>query len=383
MDPEPDLLDALRVRALAWAPYRLRFRAAHRTGSAGAGAENVAERSGVLMRVQSESGACGYGDAAPLPERGDGTADDLPALLTALGPRLLAGEPQALLNTLDRQRGEPGTTTLRCALDTAFLDAAAQAADVSLAVLLAGDGPAATRVPVNATITVPDPAQAVGAAARAREEGFGCVKLKVAVMASVDAEVRRIRSVRTALGPDVALRLDANGAWGRETASQILAAVADAHLEWVEQPLPPGDLSGARMLRETLGITIAADEAATSVEAVRRVLSAGAADVIVLKPVTLGGLRPLRTAAQAAHAHGGRCVVTTAMDSGVGVAAALQVAASLGEGLPPCGLATAALLEDDLLEEPLPVTHGLMPLPKGPGLGIRVREAALTWTPAE
>ena len=380
MDPGPGLLGDLRIRALNWAPYRLRFRAAHRTGSTDAGAEDAAARSGVLVRVQSNSGACGYGDAAPLPERGDGSVDDLPALLTALAPRLLAGEVQAVLDSLEQRRDEPGATALRCALDTALLDAAAQEAGVPLAILLAGDGPSAAQVPVNATITVPDPAQAARAAAHARDEGFACVKLKVGVMDSVDAEVRRIRDVRTALGPDPALRLDANGAWELDTASRILVAVADAHLEWVEQPLAPADLRGARRLRETLGIAVAADEAATSVEAVRRLLSAGAADVIVLKPVTLGGLRPLRTVAETARAYGGRCVVTTAMDSGVGVAAALHVAASLGGGLPACGLATAALLKDDLLAESLPVAAGVMARPLGPGLGVHVRDAALTWT---
>ncbi len=106
-------------------------------------------------------------------------------------------------------------------------------------------------------------------------------------------------------------------------------------------------------------------------------LERGAASVLVVKPMVVGGLRPARRIVELAEEAGVGTIVTTTIDAGVGVAAALHLAATLPEGSPACGLATGSLLADDLIVRPLAVRDGSMLLPDGPGLGVELDEAKL------
>ncbi|MCL4368789.1 MAG: hypothetical protein M1337_06445, partial [Actinobacteria bacterium] len=142
-----------------------------------------------------------------------------------------------------------------------------------------------------------------------------------------------------------------------------------------------GDLAGMARVRSAVGIPIAADEAVGRLEQARRVVAAKAADVLVVKPMLAGGLRPAREIIALAQAAGLGVLVTTTIDSGVGVAAALHLATTLPgpEGTPTlaCGLATGRLLVGDLISRPWRVRDGAMRLPAGPGLGVTLDEQQL------
>ncbi len=262
-----------------------------------------------------------------------------------------------------------------CAIDTASCDAMAQARGVSVARLLC-DRPL-DRVPVNATVAAANTADAAGQAAAAREAGFTCVKLKAGMAVSPEEERGRVAAVRAALGPDVALRIDANGAWQPEQAIATIQALESFDLELVEQPIASGQLAEMARVRAAVNVPIAADEDVTSVESARRVLAAGAADALVVKPMTCGGLRPARNIATLAEDAGVAVIVTTTIDSGVGTAAALQLAATLPENGPACGLATSSLLMDVLVATPFVARDGWMDVPGGHGLGVELDEAKL------
>nr|HRC77440.1 enolase C-terminal domain-like protein [Kouleothrix sp.] len=119
------------------------------------------------------------------------------------------------------------------------------------------------------------------------------------------------------------------------------------------------------------------DEAVGGPAQARRVISAGAADVLVLKPMMAGGLRRGRAIIALAQAAGMQTIVTTTIDSGVGVAAALHLAATLPAPPPACGLATGTLLAGDLLVQPVIIRNGAIRLPVQPGLGVRLDERQL------
>ena len=152
-------------------------------------------------------------------------------------------------------------------------------------------------------------------------------------------------------------------------------------IELVEQPVATEATEELARLRRTSLCRVAADEAVTSLKAGRGLLTAEAADVLVLKPMRLGGLRPALTLAREAAERGVPCVVTTTFDAGIGVAAALHLAAALPsvEALPdPAhGLATANHLAADLVAEPPRPRNGAIALPSSPGLGVRLDERAL------
>lgn len=350
----------MRVAGLSWIRFRLPFRAPLVTARGA-----FRHRCGLLLRLSTDAGITGLGEASPHPALSN--VAQLEKRLAALAPRL-KGTAVTDLEAPDlggRLRLHPA---LACALETAALDAQARARGVPLAALLRPDH--RWSVPVNATIAPDSPASAAAQAAAARAAGFACVKMKVGAAPNPDEERRRVAAARAALGPHIALRLDANGAWELNAAMSIIPRLAEMGLELVEQPLPPGDPAAMAHLRRSVPVPIAADEDLTDERAALRLLEVGAADALVLKPMVLGGLRPaLRIAHLAAAAHVS-AIVTTTIDAAVGTTAALHLAAALGDDAPACGLATSSLLAADIVAHPIAAAAGRMALLPQAGLGL-------------
>jgi len=206
-----------------------------------------------------------------------------------------------------------------------------------------------THVPVNVTVPAVDPEHAH----RIVTASGGCrtAKVKVAEPGQpVGADEARLEAVRDALGPGGAIRIDANAAWDVGTATSRLAALdrAAGGLEYAEQPVP--GVEDLAALRRRTHVPLAADEAVRLGDDPLAVVRAHAADVVVLKVQPLGGVRAcLRLAEQI----GLPVVVSSALESSVGLAAGLALAAALPDLPHACGLATAALLADDLVVDPL------------------------------
>ncbi len=268
--------------------------------------------------------------------------------------------------------GGPGRA-FRAALDAARLDLALD--------------PDAAAVPVNGTIGFAAPREGAEAAMQAIEAGFRTLKLKAGAERETEDLVARVRAIRQAVGPEVRLRLDVNGAWDLPTAEDRLEAVARFDVEYVEQPLAADDTAGAAQLRRRVAVPIAADEAVYSPGGARSLLAAEAADVLVVKPARVGGPVAVAEIAAAAQARGVPVVLSTLFETGIGVAAARAAAAALpairwrGAADPlPHGLATAGLLEHDLLRAPLIVEDGRLAAPGGEGtagLGIALDDRVL------
>jgi o-succinylbenzoate synthase len=307
----------------------------------------IRERNGFLVRVEHH-GTTGVGEATPLP----GWTESLSTCRTTLESSL--GAPV--------EDGPTDRPAAAHALDVATVDAAARAAGESVTARLGGS---ADRVPVNATVGDADVEATVSAAQAAVEAGSPTVKVKVGARTS-DEDATRLHAVREAC-PDVGIRADANGAWDRPIAAEFCRRTADVDLAYVEQPLPAGDLVGHAALRADSPTPVALDESLAE-HPVETVLEAAAADVLVLKPMALGGVRPARAAATAARAAGLEAVFTTTVDGAYARAAAVHVAASIPD-VPACGLATADRLGADLVEpDPVPVVDGAVRVPAGPGL---------------
>ncbi|HMB51416.1 MAG TPA: o-succinylbenzoate synthase [Natronoarchaeum rubrum] len=321
-------------------------------------AGTIERREGVLLRV-SEVAAAGVGEATPLP----GWTESLATCrdrLDAAADRLNDDDPAAALEAVD------GSPAARHAVHLALADLRARQDGVPLYRYLGSVG-RVEYVPVNATIGVGSPDEVAAAAEGAVERGFRCLKLKVG-SDTVAEDAERVAAVRDALPRGVALRADANGAWDRERASEAFRAFADSGVEYVEQPLAPDDLDGHAALRcDAVGVGVALDESLRTAS-IDDVIQAGAADVIVLKPMVLGGLDRARRAALRARRVGVTPVVTTTVDAVVARTAAVHLAASI-PGIDPCGLATADRLATDLAPDPAPVDDGDIAIPQDDGLG--------------
>jgi o-succinylbenzoate synthase len=211
--------------------------------------------------------------------------------------------------------------------------------------------------------------------------GFGCVKLKVGMGENLQEEIGRIAAVREAIGPEMHLRLDANEAWSLEEAIAILSHCVPYAIQYVEQPLKAYDLNGMQALRHAVPIPIAADEAVHSLESARRIMEHAAADVLVIKPQLAGGLRTGQQIITEATQRGIQCVITSTIETGIGLTAALHLAAASPAITLECGLAMLSLLADDLLVDELPLHRGFLEVPGGHGLGVELdRKALERWT---
>lgn len=188
---------------------------------------------------------------------------------------------------------------------------------------------------------------AEAAARRALDSGCRTIKIKVAA-GSLDDDVARVAAVRAAL-PDAKLRLDANGSWSLSEAHDALRELGQFGLEYVEQPCAEvADLAALR--RSEPGVAIAADEAIRRAADPLRVRRAAAADIAVLKVQPLGGVAAcLRLAEQLDMP----VVVSSAVETSIGLAAGLALAAALPEPSLACGLETGRLLSADVVAAPL------------------------------
>lgn len=361
----------MKLVELRWTPYAVPLTAEFATAHGG-----WRLREGAIVRVRTDTGVTGIGEIAPLPSHGTASNAQCLSTLERIATRLLGEDIDALVVKLDALIGEGARyAPLRCGVETAALDALARAEGVSVASLLSKH--AVRAVAVNALIDAVACADASAAAERAVACGFRDIKLKAGVARSMPEEVARVAAVRDAAGPDVRLRLDANGAWTEEQAIATIRAIAPYDIDLVEQPVPPGDIAALRRVRAAVATPIAADESVGGVGTVRALVDARAVDAIVVKLPVAGGVRRATESCELALAAGLGAIVTSALDCGIGVAAALQLAAALPPASRGCGLATLGLLEDDLIVEELRIVSGRMEVPVATGIGVTLDEDAL------
>lgn len=209
-------------------------------------------------------------------------------------------------------------------------------------------------VPVNATVPAvsPEDARAIVTA------GHGCRTAKVKVAEpgqTLDQDARRVAAVRDALGPTGRVRVDANGAWSFREAVEAISVLAEFDLEYVEQPV--ATVEELREVRRQVDVPIAADESIRRTGDPLTVARLEAADLAVLKVQPLGGVRAcLRLVEQL----GMPVVVSSALETSVGIAAGVALAATLPALPYACGLATAGMLTGDVARDPLVPTGGVL-----------------------
>jgi O-succinylbenzoate synthase len=233
-----------------------------------------------------------------------------------------------------------------------WYDAAAEAAH------LGWPAPVRDTVPVNAIVPAVSPQRAHE---MVRASGCGTAKVKVAdEPGSLPDDLARVEAVRDAVGPGGHVRVDANARWSVDEAVAAIRSLdrAAGGLQYVEQPC--ASLADLAAVRRRVDVRIAADESIRRAEDPLRVAVAGAADVAVLKCAPLGGVR---RALEVAEACGLPCVVSSALESGVGLAAEIALAGALPSLEFACGLGTGALLAADVVA-PLAPVDGMLAVPR-------------------
>lgn len=272
----------------------------------------------VLVRLTDESGRVGLGSAAPSEYYGE-TPDSVEAALPELLDAVEAiGDPhnqQAIEDELMARA--PGEAAARAAVSVAVHDlAATQRAEP----LYRRWGLDADRVPgTSYTIAIADPAEMAERTRNARDAGYPILKVKL----GTDDDRSRLRAIREA-APEARIRVDANCAWTPEETLDNSEWLADVGVEFLEQPVPADDIDGLARIQEQAPFPIAADESCVTATDVPHV--ADAVDIVVVKLMKCGGLRPAARQIATAHAHGLDVMLGCMVESVASIAGAWQIA---------------------------------------------------------
>lgn len=342
-------------------------------------------RTALLVEIEAADGTVGWGESY-------GPARPNAAVVEAMAPLLIGADALATeaiwerLYAAFRDHGQKGLPVQALSgIDIALWDLKGRHFGVPAHRLMGG--PVRTEVQAYATglyrREAGDPRRYLAKeAAGYVAEGFGAMKLKVGFGVAEDADVAR--AVRDAIGPDVALMIDANHAYDATRAIQLGRRLADLDIGWFEEPVPPEDLAGYALVRAQQPIPVAGGECEFTRFGFREVLVRRAVDVVQPDTCAAGGLSECVKIAAMANAHGVR-YVPHVWGTGVALAAALQLIAVLPSN-PPCLRPQEPILEFDRTEHPIrqailaePIEHerGMVRIPHGPGLGIEIDRAAL------
>jgi O-succinylbenzoate synthase len=348
----------MRIASVEVVPYALPFRDPYVTA-----AGTLQRREAALLRLRSPEGLLGLGEAVPLSLRGGVALAQVVEELERLGER------DALDEATLRDDAAGLSPPARCAALTALLDLRGRQAAAEH-----GEPPGAPAPPVrcNATLSAGRPAEVAAEAEQWAGEGFSTFKLKL----GAGDDTGQVRAVREAVGAAARIRIDANAAWDLPTAKRRLAELEPFDIELAEQPV--ATLEEAAELSQTTSIPIAADESVESRADAVRAAAIGACQLTGLKLSKVGGPEAAIEIAEVLPAY-----LSSALDGPVGIAAAAQVAETLGEvggdGEPGLahGLATQRLFASTVAAVECELRDGMLHSPEGPGLGVEIDEAAL------
>lgn len=211
------------------------------------------------------------------------------------------------------------------------------------------------------------PDELAASARRHVDRGFKAVKLRIGKEAEPDGEVRRVRAVRQAVGPDVRIMVDATESWSFAQARRTGRLLQDAGISWLEDPVHHHDVAGLARLTRTLDVTIAAGEHLYHLDQFRALLQARAVDVVILDLARVGGITPWRKIAALAQAH------RVAVCGHVVPEVQAHLLAAIPNGLNVEYMPRSA----GILRAMPAVENGELIVPTAPGLGLALDEGAV------
>ena len=346
-------------------PYALPFRKPYVTARG-----VLTQREMVLLRLRDDEGVVGLGEAVPLSLRGGVTLETVVRELEevcaseALSDFFARGQLEVFsVGELDPRLVL--SAPARCAVMTAVMDIFDKVAG---AAWVGGSG-----IPCNATLVAGEPAAVAEDALGWARDGFSTFKLKLGTA----QDVEQVRAVREAVGPEAKIRVDANGVWSLQAATDLLSKLETFDIEMAEQPV--ATIEEAAQLSSRTSIPLAGDESIASRGDAERAVELEAFQLAGIKVSKVGGYFPGMEIGETLPSH-----VSSALDGPVGIAAGASLARSLcGEDfrypLPPRahGLATQRLFAATIAAVECELRDGMIHPPPGPGLGVEIDEAAL------
>ncbi len=341
-------------------PLKVPFRTALRT---------VTDVNDLVIIIETDAGLKGYGEAPPTAVITGDMLGSMRAALDLIVPRLL-GKNLLDFNALLRSVHQSVVhhTSLKAALEIALYDLRAQQLGLPLYQLLGGGVP---RIKTDVTISVNDTDAMVQDCLRAVADGFDALKVKVGGRTWRD-DVDSTLAIVKAVGPHIAIRLDANQGWSPKHAVQVIVALEKAGvvLELVEQPVKASDVAGLKFVTDNTLTPILADEAVFSVSDALHILATHSADIVNIKLMKTAGISQAIEIANLTRRHHKTCMMGCMLESGISVTAAAHFAVAFSDVVTTIDLDGPQLCNGNPVEGGMTMDGPWIELTDAPGLGI-------------
>ena len=332
---------------------------------------SYSENRGILVELQTADGVSGIGYATAALHLGEVLEGMQAAIEQLFGPVLVGKDPfaiEALMSQIDAT--VLGYNRSKAAIETALYDLVGKALGVPVYQLLGGL--VRESIPAVRIVPIKEPPEMAREALKVVERGYRYLKVKVGVDPRLD--VQRVAAIRQAVGPEVGLTLDANQGWSPRAAIEVLRQVERYGIALIEQPVRSDDYAGLAQVKAGQSIVVEADESARSLPDIFRLACEGCVDAVSLKTPKLGGIRNVKRGAAICQAANLRCRMGMGGASRIASAVDMHVIASTPNIDFACEVAEFDRVEFDPVEG-LEVVDGVLRVPTGPGLGVRVRQA--------
>ncbi|RFU65051.1 mandelate racemase/muconate lactonizing enzyme family protein [Peribacillus glennii] len=322
-------------------------------------------QSHLIVRITTDTGLTGLGEASELPFFTGETAETMKVLVeNNLAPAII-GKPVYALRDIHHSMGTVlgHATGAKSAIDMALWDIQGKRLNAPVYELLGGE----RKRPVKVAYVLGDesPDDMAGLAKEMAVRGFDTIKIKIG--SDYRKDIEAIQRIRQAVGPDVHLRIDANQGYDVKTALQVIKEISPNDIDYIEQPVPGWDVDGLRQVRQVSSIPIMADESAHTLNDVYRLAKSEAIDLVGIKLIKCGGISPAVQIAQFCEAAGLQCVLISPFDTLLGTYASLHLSTILPGSHSQEMVGPYYLKEDPFGKMDV---KGEMDIPNGIGFGV-------------
>ncbi|KIL38943.1 L-alanine-DL-glutamate epimerase [Gordoniibacillus kamchatkensis] len=330
----------------------------------------VHEAESIIVRIQTDSGAVGWGEApATVVITGDSLESIRAAIVNIFTPLLVGKSLLAYERILqDVHQSMIGSSSAKAAVDMAVYDLVAQHCGVPLYQFLGGYK---NEIETDYTVSVNSPKEMGEDAIRYMQEGFNVLKIKVG-KDNIEEDIARIKEIRSCVGNAVKIRVDANQGWQVKDAIRTIRRMEDLGLdiELVEQPVKAHDIDGLKAVTDSVETPVMADEAVFSPAQAFEVLKRRAADMINIKLMKSGGIYKAQIINHIAEEFGVECMMGSMIESRVAISAAAHLAASK-KNITRFDFDAPLMMLSDIVVGGVKYEGRKMTFPSDAGLGIR------------
>lgn len=331
----------------------------------------------LVVRLTTDAGQVGVGDVhESVPGYTSETLDTMYEVVTkTYGPQLKGMDLESveLLHNkmIDSRRGN---NFARCAVEMAAYDALARSRKISICTMLGG--PVRNELQLVGGIGIDDLDVVVKRAVSMVSSGYRTIKLKIGT-SNIKEDLLRVKEVRSAVGDEIMIRVDANAGYLLPDAIRVVRGIADLGVEHFEQPVARENVPGMAYLMRMGAVSILADESVHDAYDAIRIITEGAADGIKIKISKVGGFVEARKIIDIAEAAGVKLIIGNGICSSIEAAAELQLACAYSHVYPVAEMVGPAKLSSDLAKVPFNLDQGSIKLGTGAGLGVELSEEML------